>query len=109
LYYLGAMSSGAPPSEPLPPETVRRSRNSSTLVSGAKKEVPIVSLRTIHLIFILIVIMTAEMFGARELFQFRQTGEFGSLWLGILSLLGGLALCVYAFYFVRKMDSADIH
>lgn len=67
------------------------------------------SLRTIHLIFILIVIMTAEMFGARELYQFRQTGEIGALWLGILSLLGGLALCVYVYRFVRKMDSADIH
>ena len=67
------------------------------------------SLRTIHLIFILIVIMGAEMFGARELFQFRQTGETGALWLGILALAGGLGLCVYAFHFVRKMDSADIH
>ena len=67
------------------------------------------SLRTIHLIFILIVIVSAEMFGARELFQFRQTGEVGALLLGVLSLLGGLGLCVYAYYFVRKMDSADIH
>jgi len=68
-----------------------------------------VSLRTIHLIFILIVIVTAEMFGARAIWQYRLTSDLGTLWLGILSLLGGLGLSVYAFYFVRKMDSADIH
>ena len=67
------------------------------------------SLRTIHLIFILIVIITAEMFGARELWFYRQTGELGTLVMGIVSLVGGLALSVYAYHFVRRMDSADIH
>ena len=67
------------------------------------------SLRTIHLIFMLIVIMSAEMFGAREIFVYRATQDVGSLWLGVLALFGGLALCVYAFFFVRKMDAADIH
>lgn len=67
------------------------------------------SLRTIHLIFILIVIISAEMFGAREIWHYQLTKDLGTLWMGILSLVGGLALCVYAFFFVRKMDSADIH
>jgi hypothetical protein len=67
------------------------------------------SLRTIHLIFILIVIITAEMFGARELWLYRQTRELGTLVMGVVSLVGGLAMCIYAYYFVRKMDSADIH
>ena len=67
------------------------------------------SLRTVHLVFVLIVIISAEMFGARELYQYRMTGETSTLVLGIIALAGGLAACVYAFYFVRKMDSADIH
>ena len=67
------------------------------------------SLRTIHLIFILIVIITAEMFGARELWLYQQTKDLATLWMGIVSLVGGLALCVYAYHFVRRMDSADIH
>ncbi len=67
------------------------------------------TLRTVHLIFILIVIISAEMFGARELYQYRMEGETSSLVLGLISLLGGLIACVYAFYFVRKMDQADIH
>jgi lipid-A-disaccharide synthase-like uncharacterized protein len=75
----------------------------------ARKEVPSMSLRTVHLIFILIVIISAEMFGARELYQYRIAGETSSLVLGLISLMGGLGACVYAFYFVRKMDSADIH
>ena len=67
------------------------------------------SLRTFHLIFILVVIVTAELFGARELWYYRTTGDPVTLWMGILSLAGGLGACVYAVVFVRKMDSAEIH
>lgn len=66
------------------------------------------SLKTFHLIFILIVIMCAELFGMRELWYFQQTRDVLTLWLGILSLAGGLGLAVYALVFVRKMDSAGI-
>lgn len=66
------------------------------------------SLRTFHLIFILVAIMTAEMFGAREIWHYQHTGDLLTLWLGILSLLGGLGLSVYALFFVRKMDREEI-
>jgi hypothetical protein len=68
-----------------------------------------VSLRTFHLVFILIVIVTAEMFGARQLWYYQHTGSLATLWMGILALVGGLGLSVYALFFVRKMDAADIH
>ncbi len=67
------------------------------------------SLRTFHLLFILIVIVCAEMFGARELWLYPQTGELGTLLLGVGTLVGGLALSVYALLFVRKMDAAGIY
>ena len=66
------------------------------------------SLRTFHLIFILFVIVTAELFGARELWFYRQTHDAATLWMGILSLAGGLLLSVYALFFVRKMDAAGV-
>jgi hypothetical protein len=68
-----------------------------------------VSLRTFHLIFILVVIMSAELFGARELWHYQSTNDPGMLWMGILSLAGGLGLSVYALIFVRKMDSSGVY
>jgi hypothetical protein len=67
-----------------------------------------VSLRAFHLIFILLAIVTAEMFGAREIWLYRVSKDVGELWMGVLSLVGGLALSGYALFFVRKMDSAHI-
>ncbi|MFQ5524957.1 MAG: hypothetical protein ACE5GX_01720 [Thermoanaerobaculia bacterium] len=66
------------------------------------------SLKTFHLIFILIVIISAELFGMRQLWYYQQTKDLLTLWLGILSLVGGLGLAAYALIFVRKMDSAGI-
>jgi hypothetical protein len=66
------------------------------------------SLRTFHLAFILLVIVCAEMFGAREIWTFAETKELMTLVLGGLSLLGGLVLALYALLFVRKMDAAGI-
>lgn len=95
----------------LPVLTVRcrvcRSMLIST-VSPGREEVRTVSLKTFHLIFILIVIICAELFGMRELWYFQQTRDVLTLWLGILSLAGGLGLAVYALVFVRRMDSAGI-
>jgi len=66
------------------------------------------SLRTFHLVFILMVIVSAELFGAREIWTFSATREAAALWLGTLSLLGGLGLSLYAVIFVRRMDEAGI-
>ncbi len=67
------------------------------------------SLRTFHLLFIVIVIICAEMFGARELWLYPQTKDLVTLWLGVGTLVGGLVLSVYALLFVRKMDRAGIY
>jgi hypothetical protein len=66
------------------------------------------SLRTFHLLFILLLIIGAEMFGAREIWAFSESREPVTLLLGILSLLGGLGLAFYALVFVRRMDAASI-
>jgi hypothetical protein len=92
----------------LPAQAVQ-GRRLTPILKMARREVPSMSLRTVHLIFILIVIISAEMFGARELYQYRMGGETSALVLGLVALAGGLIACVYAFYFVRKMDEADIH
>ena len=66
------------------------------------------SLRTVHLVFILIAIIGAEMFGAWAIYHHPGL-DSPMMWLGIATLLGGLGLCWYAYSFVRKMDQADIH
>lgn len=66
------------------------------------------SLKSFHLIFILLVIVCAELFGAREFWYYSQTQDALTLFVGVLSVLGGLATCVYAFIFVRKMDEGHI-
>lgn len=67
------------------------------------------SLRAFHLIFILIAIVTAELFGARQLWHYQITNDLGTFWLGILALLGGLGLSVYAFFFVKKMERTGLY
>ncbi len=67
------------------------------------------TLRTIHLVFILFAIFLADMLGAWAIYHRSMVEGPLLFWLGILSLLGGLALCGYAFFFTRKMDEAGIH
>lgn len=66
------------------------------------------TLRTIHLIFILFAIVLADMFGAWAIYHRALVEGPQLVLIGILSLLGGLALCWYAFAFVRKMDREGV-
>jgi len=66
------------------------------------------SLRTFHLIFILLVIMGAEMFVGWAAHDFRQTRDPLILALGILSGFGGLGLAGYVLYLVGKLDREHI-
>jgi predicted transporter len=75
-------------------------------ISG--KGVTLVSLRTVHLVFILAAIVVAEMFGAWSIFHYPETADRLSLGLGIFTLIAGLALCVYAYHFVKRMDAKGI-
>jgi len=67
------------------------------------------TLRNFHLLFILAAIVGAELFGAWSIHQFPSSGQAMYLWMGIPTLLGGLGLCVYAYFFVRNMDAAGVH
>ena len=66
------------------------------------------SLRSFHLFFILLVIIGADLFGVWAVWSYERSANVLLLWLGILSLLGGLGLIAYAVAFVRKLDRAKI-
>ncbi len=68
-----------------------------------------VTLRTFHLIFILAAIILADMFGAWAIHEYGLTGAARYLWMGIPAFVGGLGLCAYSIFFVRRMDRAGIH
>lgn len=52
-------------------------------------------LRQFHLLFILLVIVGADLFGGWAVRDYLVHGEPEILWLGIVSIVGGLGLCVY--------------
>ena len=64
------------------------------------------TLRTIHLVFILFAIVMADMLGAWAIYYHADAPSY--LWLGIGALLAGLGLCGYAVVFVRKMDAVGV-
>ena len=61
------------------------------------------SLKTFHLVLIIIAIIAADMFGAWAIWH-RATLDGLTVALGVATLLGGLVLTAYALYFVRKME-----
>jgi len=66
------------------------------------------SLRIYHLVFILLTIMSAEMFVGWAAHDFRTSGDPLILVLGIASAIGGLALAAYTLLLVRKLDREHI-
>lgn len=62
------------------------------------------SLRRFHEIFVLVAIVMADMFGAWAIHSFPATRDTVTLALGVLTLVGGLALCAYVLFFERKME-----
>ena len=67
------------------------------------------SLRTVHLAFILLAIVGADLFGAWAVRDYIHNEDPAILSAGIVSLLGGLGLIVYAFRLVKGWDRANIH
>ncbi len=67
------------------------------------------SLRSVHLAFILLSIVGADLFGAWTVWNYAENGNGGLLALGMLSILGGLGLIVYVVKLVRTFDHAEIH
>jgi LPXTG-motif cell wall-anchored protein len=68
----------------------------------------VLSLRSFHLVFLLIVMVSADVFGVWCILDYQDTGNLWMLLLGLVSLVGGLGLIVYSFWLVRKLDRAHI-
>jgi len=66
------------------------------------------SLRAFHLVFILIAMVGADLFGAWAIHQWRLTSEWPTLVLGAISLAGGLGLAAYSAWFVGKLEKAHL-
>jgi hypothetical protein len=62
------------------------------------------SLKTFHLVFILMAIMGADLFGGWTVQEYIRSNSLPTLLIGIASMAGGLGLIRYAIYFVRMMD-----
>jgi hypothetical protein len=77
-------------------------------IFGTPKEVMAMTLRWFHLVFLLFVMVGADMFGAWAIYHHGRGDAPLLLALGILALIGGLGLAVYVFWLVRKLDLARI-
>lgn len=67
------------------------------------------SLRAFHLLFILLVVLGADLFGVWSVVRYARGGDSSLLALGLVTILGGVGLVFYAIRFMRKMDAAGIH
>jgi hypothetical protein len=62
------------------------------------------SLKTFHLLFILIAIMGADLYGGWTVHEYSGSGSLPTLLMGIGCIVGGLGLTAYAIQFVRMID-----
>lgn len=66
------------------------------------------SLRFFHLVFIVAAIIAFDMFGAWAIWSHPLTGSGLNLALGVMALIAGLALTVYALWFARKTETEQL-
>jgi hypothetical protein len=66
------------------------------------------TLRTFHLLFILVAIIGADLFGGWATHAYSASGDLRIFLLGIGCMIGGLGLAAYAIRFVRMMDRERI-
>ncbi len=66
------------------------------------------SLKNFHLVFLLFAIMGADLFGGWAFRAYREGGDLMTLWLGVVSIVGGLGLAGYVLWFVQKVRSAHL-
>ena len=66
------------------------------------------SLRSFHLVFILLAIVGADLFGGWALHEYHVRGDVATLWLGIACMVGGLGLAAYSVHFVRMLDRMQV-
>ena len=66
------------------------------------------SLRWFHMLFLLIVMVVADMFGAWAIYFHGKGDDPVILGMGILSLVTGLAIAAYVAWLVQKLDTAHV-
>lgn len=67
-----------------------------------------VTLRKFHLLFILVIFVAADLFGAWGVWTYSRTHQVASLAAGAMSFLFGFALAGYTLWLVYKLDRAKI-
>lgn len=67
------------------------------------------SLRTFHLVFILIAIVAGDMFGAWTIYYYPQLNDNTLLALGLITILGSFGLIFYAMKLIEKLNKANIN
>lgn len=66
------------------------------------------SLRTFHLVFILISLVLTDMFGAWAIHEHSRTHETATLVWGVLSFAVGFGLIAYTLVAVRKFERSKL-
>jgi len=66
------------------------------------------SLKTFHLVFILIAMMAADLFGGWAIHEHAVTHQTSMLVWGGLSFVIGLALAAYALWIVHTLERAHV-
>lgn len=60
------------------------------------------SLKAFHVLFVTVCVVLALGFGVWAVYDYKKTGEVGSLIVGVVSVLIGFALIAYGRWFLRK-------
>jgi hypothetical protein len=61
------------------------------------------SLKAFHLVFVTVSVVLSLGFGAWAMADYRRSGDAESLWWGVGSFAGAIALLVYGRWFLRKL------
>ena len=60
------------------------------------------SLKSFHLVFIVISILFSLLFGIWAVVNYGSSGRTAELLLGIVSLVGAVGMSIYLFFFLKK-------
>lgn len=66
------------------------------------------SLRWFHMLFLLVVMVMADLFGAWAIYVHGKGDDPLILTMGIASLVTGLAIAAYVAWLVQKLDTAHV-
>lgn len=65
------------------------------------------SLKTFHIVFVVVSTILALGFGVWAFREYRVSGDGTTVWAGVGSLLAAVALVVYGFWFLRKLKGVS--